>query len=702
MCAPQVDCIDLFVDGALHAFGTVNLTTPLSYSHYANRHEYQAEVGLLSRRIIIRGDELSPPTDPQPADMYCSDTKRTDIPCHNYYLTGHGGHLLVQDNAVAQISAVEFTRMGRTNEVGRYPVHLHMLGPGGSRSFVKDCAIHESYYRGVVLHSTNNSLVTRNVAYDVTGHCFYLEAGNEEGNEISFNLGSHIHPIGFAEDMTGQETGRIFEQDSTHPAVIPADIAASPFYFPNLQNNFTGNAAAGSGFAGFTMVNFPHVINGGDFTPDDFVPEDRPTMASGFYGNSCRSVGWFWNLAPCFYVGGVLWEDSHNNNKLKYIPGRVTSRSQKRHPKSIVDGSDTWNVFVNSRAALCPVANGDWNVRGRWYNVDIVDLGERSMNAFGDQSFRNVYLKCRSTNEEATMVTPANTWDERMWPDLRMKGFRSYDSGQRHVVSDWLIDCGSEGSPLMDAYDFRSAQIWSFPHGVNINQFQIIFRNISYVDKPDPKKLFSFDVGSKDTYSPFYMCFEDADGSMSGRHDELGRDCAPAIAGTAGKVRSVSSGGDDNNLMHFPANMWFKLTGLDDASARGTNTGDSRCSLRDEAEYPMWVCDKGRVNLAAFEPMPNNRGETSARTKMEFGRLAHWGDSIAQGVPMSGQAQIVGPFEHSQRGGWFLRFYQGGADNSTWAAPRSLEIDRVQMSANQVLIIAMQYPSGTSFEIERR
>ena len=95
--------------------------------------------------------------------------------------------------------------------------------------------VQESYYRGIVLHATNNTLVTRNVAYDVTGHCFYLEAGNEEGNELSYNLGSHVHPIGFAEDMTGQNTGETFEQDSTHPAVIPADIAASPFYFSNVR-----------------------------------------------------------------------------------------------------------------------------------------------------------------------------------------------------------------------------------------------------------------------------------------------------------------------------------------------------------------------------------------------------------------------------------------------------------------------------------
>ena len=177
------------------------------------------------------------------------------------------------------------------------------------------------------------------------------------------------------------------------------------------------------------MVNFPLVINGGGFTPAEFIPQNRPTMQRGFYGNSCRSVGWFWNLAPCFYVGGVLWEDERSNNKLKYIPGRP-NQSQKRNPKSIVDGSDTWNVFINSRSALCPVANGDWNVRGKWYNQDVIDIGDRSINAFGEQSFRNVYLKCRTNNTEALAVTPATTVHEKMWVDYKLKGFRSCASGQ--------------------------------------------------------------------------------------------------------------------------------------------------------------------------------------------------------------------------------------------------------------------------------
>ena len=191
-----VECDERSIDGSTHSFGKVTLTSALSYSHYAARGEYQAEVALLSRNIVVRGDASSVPSDPQPDDTTCADNKRSDVPCAPaydcevnglsssncgpYYLTGHGGHLMAGESSSAKISSVEFHRMGRTNEVGRYPVHLHMLWTGGVNSFVSDCSVHESYYRAFVIHSTKNSILTRNVAYDVIGHAFYLESGEEE------------------------------------------------------------------------------------------------------------------------------------------------------------------------------------------------------------------------------------------------------------------------------------------------------------------------------------------------------------------------------------------------------------------------------------------------------------------------------------------------------------------------------------------
>ncbi len=340
-------------------------------------------------------------------------------------------------------------------------------------------------------------------------------------------------------------------------------------------------------------------------------------------------------------------------------------------------------------------------MRSKWYNMDVVDIGDRSFNAFGEVSFRNIYLKCRSAN---VISIPQNfeKYNEKAWAAFSFKGFRSYDTGQKHIVSDWIVDCGSIANPLMSTYQYRKAQIWSFPHGVNINQFQLVMRNISYVDSPDPAKIMSYDVGSKDTFSPFFMVFVDADGSMSRHRDNKNTTCVPSICGSSGMVRSVSSGGDKNNVQHLPANLWFKLTGLDSHTARGTNTSDERCNLRKNSEYPFWVCDQGKVGLASFEIIPNGRDMTTSRSKKEYGRITHWGDTMNQGIPMSGDPQVVGPFEHSTQGGWFLTFYQHGDDKTSQSCPKNVKIDNVQMNSGQVLIIALRYPANTTFKITRR
>ena len=93
--------------------------------------------------------------------------------------------------ATAQIDSVEFHRVGQTNRLGRYPVHFHLLGHAGSRSYVRGCSIHRSYYRCVSLHGTHGATVSANVAYDAIGHCYYLEDGVEESNTLARSLGRH-------------------------------------------------------------------------------------------------------------------------------------------------------------------------------------------------------------------------------------------------------------------------------------------------------------------------------------------------------------------------------------------------------------------------------------------------------------------------------------------------------------------------------
>ena len=72
-----------------------------------------------------------------------------------------------------QVAGVELFQMGQTNKLGRYPLHFHLMGEdGGARSFMRDCAVHRSYYRCISIHGTSNATISQNVAYDVTGYCY--------------------------------------------------------------------------------------------------------------------------------------------------------------------------------------------------------------------------------------------------------------------------------------------------------------------------------------------------------------------------------------------------------------------------------------------------------------------------------------------------------------------------------------------------
>ena len=107
---------------ALPTWGNITaiaLARPLLYDHYAGV-EYQAEVALLSRRMVVQGsDSDSLPSDPQPPGVVCSDASFSSFPCANASLTGFGGMVMVMGAAAAgRFSGVLLLRMGKTNVRG--------------------------------------------------------------------------------------------------------------------------------------------------------------------------------------------------------------------------------------------------------------------------------------------------------------------------------------------------------------------------------------------------------------------------------------------------------------------------------------------------------------------------------------------------------------------------------------------------------
>lgn len=135
----------------------------------------RAAVGNLSRRIVVQGID--------------DDAWRKQ---------GHGAHVMVMDLASkVVIDGVEFRRVGQAGQLGRYPVHWHLLSydvtTGKERGdavghLLRNSTIWNSANRCVVLHATNGVTVKNNICYDILGHGFFLEDAVERRNVFDNNL----------------------------------------------------------------------------------------------------------------------------------------------------------------------------------------------------------------------------------------------------------------------------------------------------------------------------------------------------------------------------------------------------------------------------------------------------------------------------------------------------------------------------------
>jgi cell surface hyaluronidase len=215
----------------------VTLTAPLRYSHWGQLQTYagktldeRAEVGLLTRQIVIQGDSAS-------------------------LDAGYGGHLMVMQGGVAHIEGVELTRMGQAHELARYPMHWHLEGsvPG---QYFRDNAVWETFNRCVTVHGTSDAVVANNVCYENLGHAIFLEDGAETGNTIEGNL------------------GLVTLRPTPANQLLGSDNTPATFWLTNPANTVRNNVAAGSQGFGFWYA-FP-VSPTGLSTGSPLLPRSTP------------------------------------------------------------------------------------------------------------------------------------------------------------------------------------------------------------------------------------------------------------------------------------------------------------------------------------------------------------------------------------------------------------------------------------------
>ncbi|MFZ0706382.1 MAG: G8 domain-containing protein, partial [Candidatus Korobacteraceae bacterium] len=207
----------------------------------------RAAVGLLTHsiRIVSGGDTLLAPF---PAAS-----------THYYF----GGHTLFRQGFKAvEIQGVEFAQLGQGGKIMHYPVHFHMARiTNPANTYVLDSSINESMTRWIVIHSTQDVTVARNVGWESIGHGYYLEDGTEAYNKFYSNLGIFARAAVMASNNSAEK------YNPRHvPGILaapyPAGGSAQPqeqvpyhsdvdhptdFWITNGWNDFGYNHMAGAG-----------------------------------------------------------------------------------------------------------------------------------------------------------------------------------------------------------------------------------------------------------------------------------------------------------------------------------------------------------------------------------------------------------------------------------------------------------------------
>ncbi|XP_078542271.1 fibrocystin-L [Lissotriton helveticus] len=301
---------------------TLTIDTPLTNKHLGvsvtlpdgRVFEARAEVGLLTRNILIRGsnnvewnDTIAACPDGFDPGEFATQTCFQGRFGEEIGSDQFGGCIMFhapQPNmqlATGRIEYVEVFHAGQAFRLGRYPIHWHLMGDMQFKSYVRGCAIHQTYNRAVTIHNTHHLLVENNVIYDIMGGAFFIEDGIEHGNVLQYNLA-------------------VFVKQST--SLLNDDITPAAFWVTNPNNTIRHNAAAGGTHFGFWYRMHDHP-DGPSYDPN--ICQKRVPLGE-FHNNTVHSQGWF----------GIWIFES-------YFPTQGGSCNTYTPQPAIFDSLTTWN-----------------------------------------------------------------------------------------------------------------------------------------------------------------------------------------------------------------------------------------------------------------------------------------------------------------------------------------------------------------------
>jgi hypothetical protein len=194
----------------------ITMDKKFDYKHFAATQTFgnetidmRAEVGLLSRNVVFRGDPETSTVNQYGAIFFL--------------------HSIGDDSLVARLDNIEMTNVGQAFKVGRYAVHFHMIG-AVHKSYARGCATHEGHNRAYTIHGTHYLRIDHNIAYHVKGHNVFIEDAAETKNLISNNL---------------------IMKTVRSMSLLNTDQTPAGFWITHPDNSFTGNHAAGSDRYGY-------------------------------------------------------------------------------------------------------------------------------------------------------------------------------------------------------------------------------------------------------------------------------------------------------------------------------------------------------------------------------------------------------------------------------------------------------------------
>uniref|UniRef100_A0A8C7B5U8 hyaluronoglucosaminidase n=1 Tax=Neovison vison TaxID=452646 RepID=A0A8C7B5U8_NEOVI len=244
--------------------------------------DMRAEVGILTRNVVIRGE--------------VEDSCYAGNQCRFFDYDTYGGHVMIRKNFTSvHLSYVELKHMGQ-QQLGRYPVHFHLCGDvdykGGYRhaTFVDGLSIHHSFSRCITVHGTNGLLIKDTIGFDTLGHCFFLEDGVEQRNTLFHNLGLLTKPgTLLPTDRNNSMCTTVRDKVFGNYVPVPATdcMAVSTFWISHPNNNLISNAAAGSQDAGIWYLF--HKEPTGESSGLQLLAKPELTPLGVFYNNRVHS-----------------------------------------------------------------------------------------------------------------------------------------------------------------------------------------------------------------------------------------------------------------------------------------------------------------------------------------------------------------------------------------------------------------------------